>query len=111
MTREPYSPISDDRDSTRVGSDLETTFAVVYSEPGKEILAAVHDESLGGLGLIFPALPDYGLGQEVTIVFASSIFTATLTHIEPLEDGRYLAGFCCDPAIVVRSDSPILKHQ
>ncbi len=105
MSHHAYSPICDERNATRVGSDSETTFAVVYREPGQEALVEVHDESLGGLGLLFSAPPICAVGQEVTIVFATSIFTGSVMHIEVREDGRYLVGFCCESFCDVRSES------
>lgn len=74
------------------------------AKQGEEIPATVHDESLGGFGLLLSAPPSYAVGQDVTIVFASSIFTGTLSHVEQQEDGRYLAGFRCEPLCVVRND-------
>ena len=64
MTRNPYSPVCEERGATRVCSDSETTFAVVFREQGEEILAEVHDESLGGWACCSPLPSSMAWGRK-----------------------------------------------
>ena len=80
----------------RVSRSIRTvTRPILWRQPGEEILASVHDESLGGLGLILDDASGFELGTEATIVFASHFFEGTVRHIESRADGTYLVGFSC----------------
>ena len=70
--------------------------ATVWQRPGEKMLVPVHDESLGGMGLIMDDVTRFQLGQEVRILYSGSEMTAVVRHIEPLDDGKFLVGFECE---------------
>lgn len=85
------------RQSTRFEKMPDEDFAAVWRPGDEAALAEVHDESLGGLGLVLDAKCGIGLGCHVQIVYAGGCYLAQARHVEPWRDGQLLVGFQCEP--------------
>ncbi len=83
------------RQGSRFELDENAEVATLFRQPGEEILAPVHDESLHGLGLILDASLDFKIGQTASIIFQSNTTEGVVRHIKLLEDGKCLVGFEC----------------
>ena len=89
--------LDDRRASTRMPKEPDTDFAAIFSEDGEPLLAEVHDESLGGLCLVLEDVATYPIASEAEILYQSTLLCATVRHIEPRCDGKFLVGFECHP--------------
>ncbi len=88
--------LDDRRQSMRFPKEPEADFATIWFPPSMEMIAEVHDESLGGLGLLVPDAARFYLEQEVGMVYSGDLMKAVVRHIESRADGRYLIGFSCE---------------
>ena len=91
-----YDTVVDERRSwTRFPKERGTETAVIMHPQCGEMLADVHDESLGGIGLFMDddAVECFFLGQEVDIVYAGDFFRACVRHVQPHETQGYIVGF------------------
>ena len=98
MSECPYTILTDLRQSTRFGRDYYAEEVVIWSVPGEETVAYVHDESLGGLGLYLDDLQGPDDGCHVDMVYAGQLLRGCVRHIEPQADGGYVVGFECQAA-------------
>lgn len=90
-------PSSDERrGASRFMMLPDSEFAAVWSEDQDARVVEVHDESLGGLGLIFPATFDVIPGMEFHVVYTSNHFHGHVRHLRRLADGRQLVGLACE---------------
>ena len=83
------------RQSTRFEKERGAESAVFWYGDGEPMLAEVHDESLGGLGLFIDDLEQLEEGREANIIYGGEIMTGRVRHIEPQADGGYVVGFEC----------------
>ncbi len=97
MSEHPYTVLTDLRQATRFGREFGVEEVVLWSTPGQELLAYVHDESLGGLGLYLDDVRGLDNGSEVDMVYAGQLLRGCVRHIEPLDEGGYVVGFECRP--------------
>ena len=97
MTRHGYTYVDEQRESTRFAKDPDSTYAVIFHPELQEMPAEVHDESLGGVGLVLEDAAQFGVGQEVKIAYLDSFLKARVRHVEPRGDGKYIVGFECSP--------------
>jgi hypothetical protein len=95
MSEYPYTVLTDLRQATRFGREFGLEEVVMWSEPGKEKLAYVHDESLGGLGLYLEDLRGLDVDSEVCMVYAGQLLRGCVRHVEPRDQGGYVVGFEC----------------
>jgi hypothetical protein len=92
------APVEERRTSTRFVTEPDTCFALIRHPRGAEITVEVHDESLGGLGLLLDDIADFDVGQVVEILYLDCQMYGTVCHARPYPDGRYLVGFECRTA-------------
>lgn len=95
LTRQCYTYVDEQRESTRFAKEPESAYAVVFHPDLQELPAEVHDESLGGFALVLEDVTQFGVGQEVKIAYLDSLMKARVRHVEPREDGKYIVGFEC----------------
>ncbi|MCA9123439.1 MAG: hypothetical protein H6822_10705 [Planctomycetaceae bacterium] len=95
MSNYPYTVLTDLRQATRFGREFGAEEVVIWSVPGEEKLAYVHDESLGGLGLYLDDLQGIENGTAVDMVYAGQLLRGSVRHIEPRDEGGYIVGFEC----------------
>ncbi len=95
---EHISVVDELRQSTRYLQEPQTEYAVIWRTAGAEILAEVHDESLGGLGLIIPQSVEMQVGDEWEIVYLSRVYRGVVKHVQPPSDGSRIVGFQCELA-------------
>jgi hypothetical protein len=86
-------PFEERRSATRFGRDEDTDFAVLKLSTGKEMVAMVFDESLGGISVVIDDVSPLPVGAEVQIVYAGFEAYATVIHVRPLIGGRSVVGF------------------
>lgn len=91
--------IDERRRESRFPKEAGVERAVVWQQPGDELLVDVHDESLHGLGLILPDAASFPIGAAATIVYQHEVYDATVRHVERLPSGASLVGFECRPFI------------
>ncbi len=96
MSECPYTVLTDLRQSTRFGRDFGAEEVVLWSVPGEEKLAYVHDESLGGLGVYLDDVHGVNNESEVHIIYAGELLRGRVRHIESQADGGYVVGFECE---------------
>lgn len=96
MKHQHTSAVDELRQSTRFVLEPQTEYAVIWSTPGHEILAEVHDESLGGLGLIISDCAEVRIGDVWEITYLSRVYRGVVKHIQPRSDGSRLVGFQCE---------------
>jgi hypothetical protein len=92
------APGEERRTSTRFLKEPDSCFALIRHPRGAEITVEVHDESLGGLGLLLDDITDFDVGQVVEIDYLDCQLYGTVCHARPHPDGRYLVGFECRTA-------------
>lgn len=97
MTRRHYTFVDEQRNSTRFAKEPESAYAVVFHPEMEELSAELHDESLGGMGLVLEDAAHFCVGQEVKIAYLDSFLKAKVRHIEPRDDGKFVVGFECEP--------------
>ncbi|HRX78661.1 MAG: hypothetical protein H6821_12490 [Planctomycetaceae bacterium] len=95
MSECPYTVLTDLRQATRFGREFGVEEVVLWSVPGEEKLAYVHDESLGGLGLYLDDVRGLDTGAEVDMVYAGQLLRGCVRHIETRDEGGYVVGFEC----------------
>ena len=96
MRRHPYAALDEQRTATRFGKEPDSAYAVVHHPEMEAFIAQVHEESLGGIGLILEDPRRFGVGQNVEIAYLDCLLRAVVRHIEPWEEeGTYLVGFQC----------------
>jgi hypothetical protein len=85
----------ENRNATRFPKEPNSEFAAIWYP--KELAAdvEVHDESLGGLGVIVATGEAFSVGMELGIVYVGEMLRAFVVHIQPLEDGRARLGLQC----------------
>ena len=96
LSHHTYSVVDELRSWVRFCKDPDTDFAVILHPDLDELLAEVHDESLGGIGLLLDDATQFPVGKEVEIVYAGELMLSYVRHIEPYPDDRFLVGFQCD---------------
>jgi len=97
LTRHGYTYVDEQRRSTRFAKDPDSTYAVILHPELQELPAEVHDESLGGFGLVLEDATQFCVGQEVKIAYLDSLLKARVRHVKPRDDGKYIVGFDCTP--------------
>ncbi|MDA1051528.1 MAG: PilZ domain-containing protein [Planctomycetota bacterium] len=95
MSECPYTVLTDLRQFTRFGREFGAEEVVIWTSPGEEKLAYVHDESLGGLGLYLDEVQGLENGSEVDMVYTGQLLRGCVRHIEPHAEGGYVVGFEC----------------
>ena len=95
MLHHLYTLVDELRNWTRFARERGSDFAVIWQESGQEVLAEVHDESLGGLGVYLDDITGFDIGREVNLVYAGEFMRAYVRHVEP-RDGEYVVGFECE---------------
>ena len=96
MENHAYTILDELRQASRFVTDPGGCYAAVWQHAGDEILAEVHDESLGGIALILEDVTTFQVGAEAEISFQHSLTRATVRHFERRDDGTYLVGFECE---------------
>jgi hypothetical protein len=96
MEHHEYTVVDELRQASRFITEPGACYAAVWQNGGDEILAEVHDESLGGIALILNDVSPFQVGQQAKIAFQHSVMHAIVRHVEPQEDGTYVVGFECD---------------
>ncbi|MCA9198788.1 MAG: PilZ domain-containing protein [Planctomycetales bacterium] len=96
--RNLYLPVDEQRQATRFPYAEGTKVAAVWREPGDELLVDVHDESLGGLGIIVDSTLGLEVGSCLNVIFAGEYMDGEVRHIEQIGD-RYLVGLRCQKVI------------
>lgn len=89
------APLHERREATRFQHDDGTDFAVIFREPGEELLAEVHDESVTGLGILVDAELDLQLGSHINVVYAGEFMQGEVRHITMQSGGKCLVGLHC----------------
>lgn len=84
------------RQSMRFPREPGTDFAAVLHPAQCEGRVEVANESLGGLGVIVDAPLLYEVGMAMELVYAGGYLTATVCHVTPTADGRFLVGLKCN---------------
>lgn len=92
------------RDSTRFQHDEGMEFAAIWLETGEEILAEVHDDSLGGLGILLEDSFGFQPGSDVQVVYAGEHLQGKVRHITMQSDGRHMIGLECRRALPKDAD-------
>jgi hypothetical protein len=87
-------PLDERREATRFRREEGTDFAVIWREPGEELLVEVHDESLSGLGIVVDSKLGLEVGSKLHVVYAGEYMDGEVRHIQPEED-RYRIGLQC----------------
>jgi len=103
MSHHLYTPVDELRNWTRFSKERGDNFAVIWREGREEILAEVHDESLGGLGVILEDIAGFAVGQEFDLVYAGESMRGHVRHVEP-HDGEYIVGFECERGLARLGD-------
>jgi hypothetical protein len=88
--------VDEQRRASRFEQSPDEVYAAVWIDGEEAILAEVHDESLGGIGLLLDIGCGIGLGSVINIVFAGSHYVAQVRHVKPWDHDRVLVGFHCD---------------
>jgi hypothetical protein len=83
------------RRATRFGKEPDSDSAVVWQEPGAELLVTVHDESLGGICLVLRDIGPFAVGKTATIVYHTEVMEAIVRNIRPHVEDTFLVGFEC----------------
>lgn len=94
-TKSVYS-LEEKRNSTRFMREEGSDFAIILMDDGSELNVEVHDESLGGLGVIVNDAQDFQPGSQVKVFYAGDHFLGEVRHINIQSDGRYVIGLSCD---------------
>jgi hypothetical protein len=84
--------VEDLRGSTRFRKEPGTDFAVVWQQPGDELLLEVYDESLTGICLVAPEAGRFSVGSEVWLAYHAQTLHGSVRHVTPREDGVVLVG-------------------
>jgi hypothetical protein len=84
--------VDDLRGSTRFRKEPGTDFAVVWQQPGDELLVEVYDESLTGICLVTPDTGRFAVGSEAWLVYHAQTLHGQVRHVTPREDGVVLVG-------------------
>lgn|GEM_PF-4736850 len=95
MCERNFHPLDERRCASRFLRDPDLEYALLRRLTGETTRVVVHDESLGGLGLLVDRLEGFQLGARAEIVYHGNRLDAMLRHITRQEDGRFLLGFEC----------------
>lgn len=85
----------ENRKATRFPKEPNSDFAAIWYPKELAGEVEVHDESLGGLGIIVPNASDFHVGLELGIVYAGEMFRAFVIHIQATDDNRARIGLQC----------------
>ncbi len=86
----------DRRQSMRFPREPGTDFAAVLHPAECEGRVEVANESLGGLGVVVDDPHLYEVGMTMELVYAGGYLNATVCHVTPTSDGRFLIGLKCN---------------
>lgn len=87
------------RKASRFRKEPESSYAVLLHPQREEMLAEVHNESLGGLAVFLAGDSAFAVGQELDVIYLGSFSRATVLRVEPQRDGRVLIAFDCEPLL------------
>ena len=87
--------VDERRRSARFPKEPDTDLAVVWQQPGREMLVYVHDESLHGICLVMTEISTLMVGATAVIVYHSDVLDGTVRRIASQSDGSFLVGFEC----------------
>ncbi len=88
--------IEDLRQSTRFRKEPGTDYAVIWRQPGEELLAEVYDESLTGICLVLADASHYPVGAEADLVYHTTTMRGEVRHVTPQDNGTFLVGLSCE---------------
>lgn len=88
--------LDDLRQSTRFRKEPGTDFAVIWRQPGEELLAEVFDESLTGICLVLADPGRFPVGTSAELVYHATPLHGTVRHVTPQADGTFLVGLSCE---------------
>ena len=92
------SLVEERRGWTRFEKEADSDEAVIVHPECGEILAEVHDESLGGLAVILSddVIPFFPINAQVDVIYCREFFPAYVRHVERQPAGGYLVGLACE---------------
>ena len=96
MPQQSMCAIDEQRRATRFEKDPDSEFAAVWLSPHDEILAEVHDESLGGLGLLVDDASKMRPGVAAHVVYLGRLYHCMIRHVERQASGLWIVGMSCD---------------
>jgi len=82
------------RNSMRFGKESGMDYAAIVAPSNRAGAIEVHDESLGGLGLVITDPGSFAVGDPIEVDYANSLLRGTVRHITPRGDGTYVLGIC-----------------
>jgi len=88
--------VEDLRQSTRFRKEPGTDFAVIWRQPGEELLAEVYDESLTGICLVLADASHYPIGAEADLIYHATTLHGEVRHVTPQDNGTFLVGLSCE---------------
>jgi hypothetical protein len=88
--------LDDLRQSTRFRKEPGTDFAVIWRQPGAEVLAEVYDESLSGICLVLADASHFPVGAEAELVYHATPLHGEVRHVTPQDNGTCLVGLSCE---------------
>ncbi len=91
--REYHDVFEERRAASRFGRERESDLAAIWLNPHEELVASVHDESLGGISLVVSDCSRLPVGCTVGLAYAGAFLQATVKHVRPTDDGLYVVGF------------------
>lgn len=97
VTTPPHVGVDDQRAASRFGREPDTDYALVWFQPGEELLLEVQNESLGGLAVATNDPAPYTVGNSLMVVYHGSVLRGEVRHVLPRPDGSYLVGLRCQP--------------
>jgi hypothetical protein len=87
--------VDERRQSARFPKEPGADSAVVWQQPGREMLVYVHDESLHSICVVITEVSTLKVGATATIVYHSDVLDGTVRRIASQPDGSFLVGFEC----------------
>ena len=90
--------VDERRDSTRFPKDSGMDFATIIHPESCAGHVEVHDDSLGGLGILVSDPATFDLGVRLEMVYAGSHLSGTVRHVTKQPSGDYLVGIDCHEA-------------
>jgi hypothetical protein len=90
-----YLPTDERRQATRFDKEPGTESVTLRTSTGKEIVAEVQNESLGGMAVLLAQANELTVGTELRISYAGDSLRAIVRHRESLPDGRIRLGLDC----------------
>jgi hypothetical protein len=95
VTSERTTVVDEQRQSTRFAKEIGAQSAAIFAPAELEMIVAVADESLSGLGLWVEDATRFRCGQELGIVYCDNALHATVRHVGPHPDGGFIVGLEC----------------